>query len=71
MVFVVLTFAAAIIRNGVVVLILLTLLVLYHANNVTHAATSLIEPGGWSLTQSPREAGSYAPLPLCVNRCFT
>lgn len=56
--FVVLTFAAAIIRNRVVVLILLTLLVLYHANNVLHAAAALIEQGGWSLTQSPREAGS-------------
>lgn len=56
--FVALTFAAAIIRNRTVVLILLSLLVVYHANNVTHAAIALIEQGGWSLTQSPREAGT-------------
>lgn len=56
--FVVLTFLAAIVRNRTVVLVLLTLLVLYHVYNISIAASSLIEQGGWSLVQAPREAGS-------------
>lgn len=55
--FVVFTFAAAIIRHRTLVLVLLALLVLYHCYNVAQAANGLIEQGGWSLIP-PRQSAS-------------
>lgn len=56
--FAVTTLLAAVVRNRTVVLVLLMLLVSYHLYNVARATNALIEQGGWSLTEAPREAGS-------------
>lgn len=43
------TLTAALVRNKMVVLVLLSALVLYHGYNMSQAAAALVEQGGWSL----------------------